>query len=160
VGSLVGSSPSGASITVDRANLVYDPKAVNLDFDLQFSGFGRTNPVLGGGVQLPAGSPLTPASLFRGGQFQQPNQQELQQGLLFMLPGQPPRHWDELSQDEQNAATQLLTSAATIIQQQISGWNDQHLTPETLSASYHLDLNRFVKVQSAMKILTRRLTQN
>jgi len=54
-----------------RANLVYDPKAVSLDFDLQFSGFGARRS-LNGGVQLPAGSSLTPVSLYRRGQFQEP----------------------------------------------------------------------------------------
>jgi len=101
VGSLVGNSPSGATMTVDRANLVYDPKGVDLSFDLQFSGLGRFDPLFGGKVELAPGSDLTPGSLFENGDFRRPTDSELRRGLLLTLPGQAARRWDELSSAEQ-----------------------------------------------------------
>lgn len=162
VGSLVGNSPSGAAMTVDRANLVYDPKAVNLSFDLQFSGFGQFDPLFAGKVQVAPGSELTPGSLFENGDFRRPTDSELQQGLLFTLPGKPTRRWDELTPAEQGSQRigDLLQQGNDIVGAQVERWNLDNLNPEALNASYHLDLNRFVKIQSAMRILTRRLDRS
>lgn len=161
VGSLVGNSPSGATMTVDRANLVYDPKGVDLSFDLQFSGLEQFSP-LNGGFQLAPGSQLTPGLLFESGKFRQPSLTELQQGLLFRLSGRPARPWSELTTEEQgsNALRNLLADAGNIVAPQIEKWNQDNLNPQTLNATYHLDLNRFVRIHSAMKILTRRLHRN
>lgn len=161
VGSLVGSSSAGAPMSIENAHLVYDPKAVDLSLDLQFSGFGKVS-LLNGGVQLASDSKLTPSLLFEGGKFREPTLGELQQGLLFTLPGKPARRWDELTAAEQgaDALKALLKRGNDIVAAQIQKWNQDNLNPQTLSANYHLDLNRFVKVQSAMKILTRRLYRN
>jgi len=160
VGSLVGSSTAEASMSVENANLVYDPKAVDLSFDLQFS-LPKFSP-LKGGVQLVPGSKLTPSMLFENGKFREPSQSELQQGLLFTLPGQPARRWDELTPAEQqpDVIGNLLADGGNALTAQIQKWNKDKLNPQTVSDKYHLDLNRFVKVQSALKILTRRLYRN
>lgn len=156
VGSLVGSSASGQSMTVARSNLVFDPAAVTLDLNLQWSGLGKPFG-LSGGAMLKPGTTLTPVSLFDGKQFEMPTDAQVRQALLFVVPpNQTPRTWDELSPAEQSeASNNFIIDAKDVISNQIESWNNQGLTPETSSAGFHLDLNRFVKVASRVKILTR-----
>jgi len=82
--------------------------------------------------------------------------------MTITVPGQLARRWDELTAGEQTSVqtTNLLDFSLTLIRPQIQGWNKDRLTPQSLSVNYHLDLNRFIKVQSGMKILSRRLDRS
>lgn len=161
VGALVGNSPSGAPMTVDRANLVYDPEGVSLGFDFQLSGLPISDGIVRDGVKLAPGSHLTPEFLYSNGNFREPTRTELQTGLLFILVPNPPRAWDDLSPEEQQSkGDQLVTIAARVTQGQINDWNSLDLDPQSLNNSYRLDLNRFVKVHNSMKILTHQISRN
>jgi hypothetical protein len=157
VGSLVGSSASGAPMTVVRSNLLFDPAAVVMDLDLQWSGFDLVFPRSGGASLLP-GSLLTPTNIYNkiDKRFDTPTLSQVESVMEFHLWEKPPRRFLDLTADEKEAVAVLVSEKHQAIVNQIEQWNLQGLTPDTSSASFHLDLNRFVKLQSRMKVLNRR----
>ena len=147
VGSLVGSSASGAPMTVVRSNLLFDPKAVVMDLDLQWSGFGSINPLTGGVTLNPTNS-LTPNSFFRDGEYEMPTNDELRQIILLTLPPEPARP----PTDAEISTNMDVAERVRIMRRQI----EELPNAATSTGSFQLDLNQFVKVQSRMKIVSRR----
>ncbi len=84
-----------------------------------------------------------------------PTDSQVQQALIFVIPPQPARTWDQLTAAEQGSQQQAILDAKGTMGSQINDWNGKGQTPQTSGANFHLDLNRFVKVQSSMKVLTR-----
>lgn len=157
VGSLVGASTSGRGMTVERANLVYDPEGVAIDLDLQWSGFdGKVDP-RGYSVMAP-GSNLTPKSLWTGSEYREPTMQELRESFYFSINGSVLQEWDKFSRADQTKLDQMVTGPdgplETIIAQ-TSQWEKDGLSPDRSDASFHLNLNRFINVNSSFKILGR-----
>jgi hypothetical protein len=158
VGSLVGAEGAGGrsgSMRVERAGLVYDPEAVDFTIAHQLSGFG---PVFqrGIGLTLAPGTLLTPTNLYneQTKQFEVPSLSQVASALIYHLPGKPPRTYKELTPDEMEAQDSRIQEARNTMAVQIEDWNNRGLSPETYS-TYRLDLNRFVKVQSQMRVLAR-----
>lgn len=80
VGSLVGASAGARPMTVERANLVYDPEGVVIDLDLQWSGVDE-QPNARGWVTLNPATTLTPAFFIREGR--RPTTDEILQMLIW-----------------------------------------------------------------------------
>lgn len=156
VGSLVGASAGGRPMTVERANLVYDPEGVVIDLDLQWSGVGKFNPR--GFPTLHDGSTMTPSSYLKNGKYEAPSEEVIRDNIDFNYPGPPAlvKTWSELTEEDKIAyGNNALEYAVNSIAKQVEAWNASEL-PAQQYCKFHLDLNRFVKNEDKMRILLKR----
>lgn len=135
-------------MTVQRANLVYDPEGVAIDLDLQWSGFDGKISTLFGGVTLNPSSSLSPRSFSKDGHYTPPIDDELREILRWTKRPGPPR----APTAEELYSILLVREKDESIRSQAQNFAEN---PESQSSSFHLDLNRFVKAQSQMRVLKR-----
>ena len=150
VGAMVGAKPPGGrtpTMSVDRANLVYDARATDLDLDLQFSVQGGTRQRRMAEYSLAPGSRLSPQ--LDNGELTPPTRSQIAQALLFSINGRSFRYGDPLSDDDRQKADAAVDAAQGQIARQLAG--------QTVSESFHvkIDLNRFVDVRTSMRIMRR-----
>jgi len=144
VGSLVGASTSGRGMTVQRANLVYDPEGVAIDLDLQWSGISQ-EPTGRGWVTLNSQTRFTAA--FFANENRLPTSPELQEIIVWHDARGGTRHPTE---EELDLLDAVRDAKDTILDQA-----RRRVDPNITAQKFNLNLNQFVRAQSSMRLLKR-----
>jgi hypothetical protein len=154
VGAVVGSK-EGGEMEVARANLVFDPKAVNFKTEVGYSVDTNFNGVIG--VALKPDHGISPSALYRPqGQpkYPMPDDTTIQAALVFQVGQEKGLSYEEALAREARANVKFQDVKATIAAR-LDELERKGSPPR--DSGLYLDLNRFVRLQSKLRIISRRL---